>query len=233
MIRTVLEQQTRRMLADPRARSALVANFFSQWLQARNVWLLTPDSNRRFPWFDDNLRTAFVRELELFLESQLQEDRSILDLLTADYTFLNEQLARHYGIPGIYGSHFQTSEAHRSEPVGTAWQSEHTCSDLVSTSNVADHSRQMAAREHLGCSRSTSTTGCGHDSRRRGTAAKASSIREMLERHRANPACASCHARMDPLGFALENFDASRAMAHKRWHTHRSTRPAFCSMAPA
>ena len=104
---TVLEQQTRRMLADPRARSALVANFFSQWLQARNVWLLTPDSNRQFPWFDDNLRAAFVRELELFLESQLQEDRSVLDLLTADDTFLNEQLARHYGIRGIYGSHFR------------------------------------------------------------------------------------------------------------------------------
>lgn len=97
----VLEQQTRRMLADPRARSALVTNFFGQWLQARNVWLLTPDSNRKFPWFDDNLRVAFVRELELFLESQLQEDRSILDLLTADHTFLNEQLARHYGVRGI------------------------------------------------------------------------------------------------------------------------------------
>ena len=103
----VVEQQTRRMLADPRARNALVANFFSQWLQVRNVWLLTPDANRRFPWFDDNLRVAFVRETELFLESQVQEDRSIPELLTADYTFLNEQLARHYGIAKVYGSHFR------------------------------------------------------------------------------------------------------------------------------
>ena len=103
----VLDQQVRRMLADPRARTALVQNFFSQWLQVRNVWLLTPDANRKFPWFDDNLRTAFVKETELFLESQLREDRSVVDLLTADYTFLNEQLARHYGIPGVYGSHFR------------------------------------------------------------------------------------------------------------------------------
>ena len=95
------------MLADPRARAALVDNFFGQWLQTRNVWLLTPDANTKFPWFDDNLRTAFVRETELFLDDQLKADRSIADLLTADYTFLNEQLARHYGIPGVYGSHFR------------------------------------------------------------------------------------------------------------------------------
>ena len=102
-----LERQVRRMLADPRARAALVDNFFGQWLQTRNVWLLTPDANTKFPWFDDNLRTAFVRETELFLDDQLKADRSIVDLLTADYTFLNEQLARHYGIPGVYGSHFR------------------------------------------------------------------------------------------------------------------------------
>ena len=82
------------MLADPRARAALVDNFFGQWLQTRNVWLLTPDANRKYPWFDDNLRTAFVRETELFLDDQLKEDRSIVELLTANDTFLNEQLAR-------------------------------------------------------------------------------------------------------------------------------------------
>ena len=94
----VFDQQVRRMLADPRARTALVQNFFSQWLQVRNVWLLTPDISRKHPWFDDNLRTAFVKEIELFLESQVEEDRSMLELLTANYTFVNEQLARHYGI---------------------------------------------------------------------------------------------------------------------------------------
>ena len=95
------------MLADPRARAALVDNFFGQWLQTRNVWLLTPDANTKFPWFDDNLRAAFVRETELFLDDQLKADRSIVDLLSADYTFLNEQLAGHYGIRGVYGSHFR------------------------------------------------------------------------------------------------------------------------------
>ena len=103
----VLERQVRRMLADPRARAALVDNFFGQWLQTRNVWLLTPDTNTKFPWFDDNLRAAFVRETELFLDDQLKADRSVVDLLAADYTFLNEQLAGHYGIRGVYGSHFR------------------------------------------------------------------------------------------------------------------------------
>ncbi|MGH9593604.1 MAG: DUF1592 domain-containing protein, partial [Bryobacteraceae bacterium] len=99
----VLERQVSRMYADPRARSSLVQNFFEDWLQTRNVWLLNPDSTK-FPWFDDNLRTAFVTETEMFLDAQLKEDHSIIDLLTSDETFLNEQLARHYGISGIYGS---------------------------------------------------------------------------------------------------------------------------------
>ncbi len=102
----VLEQQVSRMFADPRARGSLVQNFFEDWLQTRNVWLLNPDSTK-FPWFDDNLRTAFVTETEMFLDAQLKEDHSILDLLTSNETFLNEQLARHYGIPDIYGSHFR------------------------------------------------------------------------------------------------------------------------------
>jgi len=104
---SVLDQQVRRMLADPRARTSLVENFFEQWLQIRNVWLLTPDANQHFPWFDDNLRIAFVREMKLFFDAQLKEDRSIVDLLTAKDTFLNEQLARHYGIAGVYGTHFR------------------------------------------------------------------------------------------------------------------------------
>jgi hypothetical protein len=93
----VFDQQVSRMFADPRARASLVQNFFEDWLQTRNVWLLNPDSTK-FPWFDDNLRTAFVIETELFLDAQLKEDRGIFDLLTSDETYLNEQLARHYGI---------------------------------------------------------------------------------------------------------------------------------------
>ena len=102
----VLEQQVVAHVPDPRARSSLIDNFFADWLQTRNVWLLNPDGTK-FPWFDDNLRSAFVTETELFLDAQLKEDHSIVDLLTSNETFLNEQLARHYGIPGIYGSHFR------------------------------------------------------------------------------------------------------------------------------
>jgi hypothetical protein len=204
----ILDQQVRRMLADPRAREALVSNFFSQWLQIRNVWLLTPDANRKFPWFDDNLRTAFVREAELFLDSQLAEDRSVVDLLTADYTFLNERLARHYKIPGVYGSHFRrvtltdqnrwgllgkasilaiTSYPHRTSPtIRGKWLLENILAAPVPPPppNVNTNLEEATKTQ------------------------KANSVREMLEHHRANPACASCHGRMDPLGFSLENFDA-------------------------
>ena len=203
----VFEQQVRRMLADPRARRALVDNFFSQWLQVRNVWLLTPDANRKYPWFDDNLRTAFVKETELFLESQLQEDRSAVDLLTADYTFLNEQLARHYGISDVYGSHFRrvtltdpnrwgllgkasilavTSYPHRTSPtIRGKWLLENILSAPVPPPPPTVNTTLEDAKT-----------------------VKTTSVREMLEQHRRNPACASCHARMDPLGFGLENFDA-------------------------
>jgi len=203
----VLDQQAQRMLADPRARRALVDNFFGQWLQTRNVWLLTPDTNRKFPWFDDNLRAAFVRETELFLEAQLRSDGSIVDLLNANDTFLNEQLARHYGIPGVYGSHFRrvtltdenrwgllgkasvlavTSYSTRTSPtVRGKWLLENILSAPVPPPppNVNTNLDETA-------------TG------------RPESVRDMLERHRTNPVCASCHARMDPLGFSLENFDA-------------------------
>ncbi|HET9468485.1 MAG TPA: DUF1592 domain-containing protein [Vicinamibacterales bacterium] len=203
----VYEQQVRRMMADPRARTALVQNFFSQWLQVRNVWLLTPDISKKFPWFDDNLRTAFVKEIELFLDSQLQEDRSMLDLLTADYTYLNDQLARHYGIDDVYGSHFRrvaladqnrwgllgkasvlavTSYPHRTSPtIRGKWLLENILAAPVPPPppdvNAALDETKLV---------------------------KTTTVREMLEQHRSNPACASCHANMDPLGFSLENFDA-------------------------
>src|SRR5262249_29391985 len=102
----ILDQQVRRMLASARARTALVENFFEEWLETRNVWLLKPE-NTKFPWFDDNLRIAFVKEIELFLDDQLKEDRGVVDLLTSNVTFLNEQLARHYGVSGVYGTHFR------------------------------------------------------------------------------------------------------------------------------
>jgi Protein of unknown function (DUF1592)/Protein of unknown function (DUF1588)/Protein of unknown function (DUF1587)/Protein of unknown function (DUF1595)/Protein of unknown function (DUF1585)/Planctomycete cytochrome C len=203
----VLEKQIRRMLADRRARTALVDNFFGQWMQIRNVWLLTPDANRKFPWFDDNLRTALVTEAELFFESQLREDRSVLDLLTADYTFLNEQLARHYGIGDVSGSHFRrvtltdqrrwgllgkgsilavTSYPHRTSPtIRGKWLLENILAAPVPPPPPTVNTTLEEAK-----------------------AAKTTSVREMLEQHRSNAVCASCHARMDPLGYSLENFDA-------------------------
>ena len=203
----VLERQTRRMLADPRAREALVENFFSQWLQVRNVWLLTPDANRKFPWFDDNLRAAFVRETELFLESQVRENRSVLELLTADYTFLNEQLAGHYGIPRIYGSHFRRvnlTDQNRWGLLGKA-------SILAVTSYPHRTSPTIRGKwllENILAAPAPPPPPNVDTTLEEGPATKATSVREMLERHRANPTCASCHARMDPIGFTLENFDS-------------------------
>jgi cytochrome c5 len=203
----VLDQQVRRMLADQRARTALVDNFFGQWLQTRNVWLLTPDANTRFPWFDDNLRTAFVRETELFLDDQLKADRSINDLLTADTTFLNEQLARHYGISGVYGSHFRRvtlTDENRWGLLGKA-------SVLAVTSYPTRTSPTIRGKwllENILAAPVPPPPPNVNTNLDESKLGKTTSVREMLEQHRANPVCASCHARMDPLGFSLENFDA-------------------------
>jgi cytochrome c5 len=209
----VRDRQVRRMLADPRARAALVNNFFSQWLQTRNVWLLTPDANRKFPWFDDNLRIAFVRETELFLDDQLKTDSSIVQLLTANYTFLNEQLARHYGIPGVYGSHFRRvtlADENRWGLLGKA-------SVLAVTSYPTRTSPTVRGKwllENILAAPVPPPPPNVNTNLEEDKSAKPASVREMLERHRANPVCASCHAQMDPLGFSLENFDALG-----RWRT--------------
>ena len=203
----VLDRQVRRMLGDKRARTALVQNFFANWLQTRNVWLLTPDLNQKFPWFDDNLRVAFVKEMELFLDDQLKEDRGIVDLLTSSQTFLNEQLARHYGVPGVYGSHFRPvtlTDENRFGLLGKA--------ALLSVTSYSTRTAPTIRGKYLlenilsapapppppniPALEETSKDG------------KPRSVREMLEVHRKNPTCASCHARMDPLGLSLENFDA-------------------------
>ena len=202
-----LERQARRMLADPRARTSLVDNFFGQWLQTRNVWLLTPDANTKFPWFDDNLRTAIVSETELFLGDQLKSDRSIVDLLTADSTFLNEQLARHYGIPGVYGSHFRRvtlADQNRWGLLGKA-------SVLAVTSYPTRTSPTIRGKwllENILAAPVPPPPPDVNTNLDESKLGKAATVREMLEQHRANPVCASCHSRMDPIGFSLENFDA-------------------------
>ena len=201
----VLTQQTRRMLADSRARS-LASNFADQWLYLRNLDSLTPDV-RLFPDFDDNLRQAFRRETELFFENTLEEDRSILDLLKADYTFLNERLAKHYGISGIYGSHFRkvalSPESHRGGLLRHG-------SILAVTSYATRTSPVIRGNWILGNLLGTPPPPPPPDvpALPEKTISSTLSVRERLAEHRANPACASCHDIMDPVGFALENFDA-------------------------
>jgi hypothetical protein len=202
-----LERQARRMLADPRARTSLVDNFFGQWLQTRNVMLLTPDANTKFPWFDDNLRMAIVNETELFLGDQLKSDRSIVDLLTADSTFLNEQLARHYGISGVYGSHFRRvalADQNRWGLLGKA-------SVLAVTSYPTRTSPTIRGKwllENILAAPVPPPPPDVNTNLDESKLGKAATVRAMLEQHRANPVCASCHSRMDPIGFSLENFDA-------------------------
>ncbi len=202
----ILEQQVTRMFSDPRTRKSLIQNFFNDWLQTRNVRLLNPDGTK-FPWFDDNLRLSFITETELFLDAQLRENRSMVDLLTSDETYLNEQLARHYGIQGIYGSHFRRVKLTDENRFGLLGKA----SVLAVTSYTTRTSPTIRGKyllenilaapmppppPNVPALESSNTDG------------KPLSVREMLEKHRANAACASCHARMDPLGLSLENFDA-------------------------
>jgi hypothetical protein len=201
-----LQQQVKRMLASPKA-DALVTNFAGQWLYLRNLAAASPDA-RMFPDFDDNLRQAFRRETELFVESIMREDRSALDLLRANYTFVNERLARHYGIPNVYGSRFRrvslgndsvrggllghgsvltvTSYANRTSPVLRGkWILEN-----ISGTPPPPPPQNVPPLED------TDVDG------------RVLSMRERMAQHRASPACAGCHQLMDPAGLSMENFDA-------------------------
>jgi len=200
----VLDAQVKRMLRDPRS-SALVDNFAAQWLRARNLRSATPDKSD-FPDFDDNLRQAFERELKLFVASIIREDRNVLDLMTADYTFVNERLAQHYGIPNVYGPQFRrvmladdarkgllgkgavllvTSHADRTSPVVRGkW--------ILDNLLGAPPPPPPAVVPPLDDSPAAATL----------------TMRQRMEKHRENPVCASCHKVMDPIGLALENFDA-------------------------
>ena len=201
----VLAGQVRRMLQDKRSQS-LVSNFASQWLYLRNLDSLTPDL-RTFPDFDDNLRQAFRRETELFFESILREDRSVLDLIDADYTFLNERLARHYEIPHIYGSRFRRVLLAKDEPRGGLLRHG---SILMATSYATRTSpviRGLWVLENL-LGSSPPPPPDNVPPLDDNTVAAHLPVRERLAAHRANAACASCHNLMDPVGLAMENFDA-------------------------
>jgi mono/diheme cytochrome c family protein len=207
----VLEKQARRMLADPRSFN-LASNFAGQWLRLRNLESVSPNV-RLYPDFDDNLRQAFRQETELFVDSVLREDRSVLDLLKADYTFLNERLAKHYGIPGIYGSRFRrvtlTPESKRGGVLRHG-------SILAVTSYATRTSPVIRGVWVL-----SNIFGAPPPPPLPNVPALDGSvpanlpIRERLAAHRKDPVCASCHRTIDPVGFALENFDAVG-----RWREH-------------
>ena len=201
----VLERQVRRMLADSRAR-ALVDGFAMQWLGLRRLQSVVPAPDL-FPEFDDNLREAFEQETRLFVGSQLREDRSVLDLLRADYTFANERLARHYGIPNVYGSRFRKVTFDDGIRGGLLGQG----SILTATSYPTRTSPVLRGNwvlEHILGAPPPPPPPDVPALPDRGEGGQLASVRERLEQHRENPVCASCHARMDPLGFALEHFDA-------------------------
>jgi hypothetical protein len=220
---SVLDREVRRMLADQRARTALVQNFFEEWLQTRNVWLLAPDLNQKFPWFNDNLRVAFVEEMDRFLDAQLNEDRSIVDLLTSDETFLNEQLARHYGISGIYGSHFRRVTLTDENRFGLLGKAGVLAVTSYSTRTAPTIRGKWLLENLLNAPPPAPPPNVPalEESNKDG---QPRSVREMLEAHRSNPVCASCHARMDPLGLSLENFDAIG-----RWRTTDAGAPINAS----
>ena len=200
-----LEKQTRRMLADPRSAN-LATNFAGQWLRLRNLEAFVP-STRWFPDFDDNVREGFRKETELFVDSIVREDRSVLDFIKADYTFLNERLARHYGIPNVYGSHFRrvtlgpesrrggllrhgsvlavTSYATRTSPI---LRGVYVLDNIFGAPPPPPLPNVPALDES--------------------TVAANLPMRERLAAHRSNAVCASCHRTIDPVGFALENFNA-------------------------
>jgi mono/diheme cytochrome c family protein len=202
----VIEQQVKRMLADPRA-EALSTNFAGQWLYLRTLEGSTPDVYL-FPNFSENLRRDFRRETELFFQSILQENRSVLDLITADYTFVNERLARHYGIPYVYGGHFRRVSIPDENRRGLLGQgSVLTVTSLADRTTVVGRGKWIL-ENLLGAPPPPPPTNVPPLAENKG-GGRPLSLRERMEQHRANPVCASCHARMDPLGFALENFDAT------------------------
>jgi hypothetical protein len=202
----MLDQQVARMLKDPRS-SALVKNFFGQWLLLRNVRARAPDPDA-FPDFDENLRVAMQRETELFVDHEVRTDHSVVDLLSANYTFVNERLARHYGIPNVYGDHFRRVTLPDDRRGGLLGQA----GILMVTSypnRTSPTQRGLWVLDSLlGSPPPPPPPDVPSLPEDNGQHGKVVSMRDRMEKHRTNAICASCHSRMDPLGFALENFDA-------------------------
>jgi hypothetical protein len=204
----VLEQEARRMLADPKAIDALVNDFAAQWLNLRRVdeVVVHPDA---YPSFDDSLLDAFKQETTLFVASTLREDRSVLDLLRADYTFVNERLARHYGLPGIYGSRFRRVTLPNLDQRGGLLGN----GALLATTSYPDRTSPVLRGKWLldnifGVVVPAPPPGVDTSFAETKPGVVPPTMRERLAQHRRDPVCASCHSVMDPPGFALENFDA-------------------------
>jgi hypothetical protein len=214
----VLRQQLRRMLADPRS-EALVTNFAGQWLYLRNLKNMVPLSTE-FVDFDDNLRRAFEQEAEMFFASIMRENRTVLDLMDANYTFVNERLAKHYNIPGVYGSHYRrvtlTDEARRGllGKGAILMVTSHTdrTSPVVRGKWVLDNL--------LGAPPPPMPANVPPLDENGQQAGRVLTMRERMEVHRRNPVCANCHKIMDPIGLAMENFDAVGSWRTREGGTH-------------
>ena len=201
----VLEQQVKRMLADRRSHS-LLTNFAAQWLHLRNLESATPNM-RLFPSFDDNLRQAMRQETELLLESVMKQDRSVLDLLASDYTFLNERLAKHYRIPHVYGSWFRRVELDDDSRRGGLLRHGSILTVTSYNTRTSPVIRGHWVLENL-LGVPPPPPPANVPALEEKTIDGSLSVRERLMEHRANPVCASCHNLMDPVGFSLENYDA-------------------------
>jgi hypothetical protein len=198
----VLEKQIRRMIADPKA-DGLIENFAGQWLFLRDLDTLQTEAKH----FDDNLRASFKRETEMLFGSIVRDDRSLLELLDADYTFLDERLARHYGIPNVYGSHFRRVTLPPDSPRrGVLGQGSMQTVTSVATRTSPVMRGKWVLENLLGAPPPEPPPGVEVNLEEKPGAAP-TTLRQRLELHRANPVCASCHKVMDPIGFAMENFD--------------------------
>jgi mono/diheme cytochrome c family protein len=202
----VLEQQVRRMLADPRSES-LVTNFAAQWLYLRDIAAKQPDEIL-FPDFDETLRTAMQRETELFISSVFRENRSVLDLLRANYTFLNERLARHYGVPNIKGSYFRRVTFPDGSVRGGLLGQGSVLTITSYSTRTSPVLRGKWVLENLLSAAPPPPPADVPSLKTEAAPGKPLTLRDAMVQHRAAPACAGCHARMDPIGFAMEGFDA-------------------------
>jgi hypothetical protein len=200
----VLNAQVRRMLQDPKS-EALADNFAGQWLQLRNLDSVKPDA-QRYPGFDEPLRAAMRQETTLFFDSIIRDDRSILDFIDGKYTFLNERLAKHYDIPGVKGSEFRRVELAGDQRSGVLTQASVLTISSYPTRTSAVLRGKWLLENILNAPPPPPPPNAGNLDE--AAAGISGSFRQQLEKHRASAACASCHARMDPLGFGLENYDA-------------------------